>query len=179
MIDEILEDYVRQIHHEWAVPCGWWTDLETGEPIEKEFEECLALIHSELSEALEGHRKNLMDDKVPHRKMVEVELADAFIRVCDTAGGYKIQLYEVAVVNLTKRGVPYHISKLHYLLGKLFNAHRKDWRYHFSVFIAYLEAMCEEHDLDLHGAIEDKMEVNRTRADHKLENRKKEGGKKY
>src|SRR4051812_7282747 len=36
----------------------------------------IALCHSELSEALEGHRKNLMDDHLPHRKMAEVELAD-------------------------------------------------------------------------------------------------------
>lgn len=38
----------------------WWTNLETGEyPIERNFGELIALVHSELSEALEGHRKNL------------------------------------------------------------------------------------------------------------------------
>jgi NTP pyrophosphatase (non-canonical NTP hydrolase) len=46
----------------------------------------LALIHSEVSEALEGFRKDLMDDHLPHRKMAEVELADIVIRVCDLAG---------------------------------------------------------------------------------------------
>src|SRR3954469_13108089 len=52
----------------------------------------IALCHSELSEALEGHRKNLMDDHLPHRKMAEVELADAVIRICDLAGsvGYDL-----------------------------------------------------------------------------------------
>lgn len=44
----------------------------------------IALMHSELSEALEGHRKNLMDDKIPHRKMIEVEFADTIIRILDT-----------------------------------------------------------------------------------------------
>lgn len=52
----------------------------------REFGTCLALIHSEISEALEGDRKNLMDDHLPHRKMAEVELADAVIRIFDLAG---------------------------------------------------------------------------------------------
>jgi NTP pyrophosphatase (non-canonical NTP hydrolase) len=59
---------------------------------ERNFGELIALAHSELSEALEGHRKDLMDDKIPHRKMVEVELADLLIRVFDIAGGYGFDL---------------------------------------------------------------------------------------
>ncbi|MNO56386.1 hypothetical protein D3C76_468980 [compost metagenome] len=43
-------------------------------------------MHSELSEALEGIRKDTMDDHLPHRKSVEVELADAVIRIFDYAG---------------------------------------------------------------------------------------------
>ena len=46
----------------------------------------LALCHSETSEALEGVRKGLMDDHLPHRPMVEVELADTIIRILDLAG---------------------------------------------------------------------------------------------
>ena len=82
----------------------------------------LCLIHSEISEAMEGHRKNLMDDKLPHRSMLEVELADAVIRICDMCGG----------------------------LG-----------------------------LDLEGAIYEKLEYNKNRADHKIENRLSENGKKF
>jgi NTP pyrophosphatase (non-canonical NTP hydrolase) len=52
----------------------------------------LCLGHSEISEAMEGHRKNLMDDHLPHRKMVEVELADALIRICDLAGALGMDL---------------------------------------------------------------------------------------
>lgn len=52
----------------------------------------MALIHSEVSEAMEGLRKDLMDDHLPNRKMAEVELADVIIRVCDFAGlkGYDL-----------------------------------------------------------------------------------------
>ena len=52
----------------------------------------LALIHSEISEALEGHRKGIKDDKLPQYDMVAVELADALIRIFDLAGFLGIQL---------------------------------------------------------------------------------------
>ena len=52
----------------------------------------LCLIHSEISEAMEGHRKNLPDDKLPHRPMIEVELADAIIRILDTAKGLGLDI---------------------------------------------------------------------------------------
>jgi len=78
--------------HGVAVGCGWWTDLKTGEPKERNYGELLALVHSEVSEALEGHRKNLMDDHLPTRKMEEVELADVLIRIFDLAGKYNYDL---------------------------------------------------------------------------------------
>jgi NTP pyrophosphatase (non-canonical NTP hydrolase) len=45
----------------------------------------LMLMVSELAEAMEGDRKGLMDDKLPHRPMFEVELADCVIRILDYA----------------------------------------------------------------------------------------------
>jgi NTP pyrophosphatase (non-canonical NTP hydrolase) len=70
----------------------WWVDINTGEPLKRNKGELLALIHSEISEALEGERKNLMDDKLPHRRMAEVELVDAIIRILDYAGGFGYDL---------------------------------------------------------------------------------------
>ena len=48
--------------------------------------EMLALVHSEISETLDGRRKGLMDDHLPDCPMIEVELADAVIRIADLAG---------------------------------------------------------------------------------------------
>jgi len=70
----------------------WWIDLETGEKKERNKGEMLMLIVSEIAEAMEGERKGLMDDKLPHRKMAEVELADALIRIFDYAGEYGMDL---------------------------------------------------------------------------------------
>ena len=72
--------------HGRAWNAGWYHDPKTGQEVERNMGEIFALIHSEISEALEGHRKNLMDDKLPHRKMVPVELFDAAIRIFDTIG---------------------------------------------------------------------------------------------
>ena len=122
----------KDIHDSNAV-AGWWTDLETGINLANEARkgtrlgkaivaEKLCLIHSEVSEAVEASRKNLMDDKLTHRKGVEVELADAVIRILDLAGAL---------------------------------------------------------ELDLDGAITEKLIFNLTRPDHKIGNRLKANGKAY
>lgn len=46
----------------------------------------LCLIHSEVSEAMEGDRRDSMDDKLPNYKAITVEIADAFIRMAHLIG---------------------------------------------------------------------------------------------
>ena len=89
--------------HKASADAGWWKDLATGTDFAAEVRlgtrlgkalvaEKLCLIHSEVSEAMEGHRKGLPDDKLPHRPMIEVELADAIIRIGDLAGALGLDL---------------------------------------------------------------------------------------
>lgn len=95
-----IKELQRQIHKQ-NIDAGWW-----DKPREKGT--LLMLIVSEISEAMEGERKDLMDDHLTYRKMAEVELADAIIRILDYAEAFG---YDVAGAIQEKR---------------LYNATRKD-----------------------------------------------------
>lgn len=81
---------LQEACHGDAKRAGWWQLNPADEPLL--FSNKLMLTVSELAEAMEGDRKGLMDDKLPHREMREVELADAVIRIFDLAGAYGFDL---------------------------------------------------------------------------------------
>ncbi len=85
VVYEALDTLVSQIHQA-NVDAGWWTDLDTGERKERNTGEVFMLMVTEISEAMEGHRKDLMDDHLPQHKMKHVEIIDSMIRMCDYLG---------------------------------------------------------------------------------------------
>jgi NTP pyrophosphatase (non-canonical NTP hydrolase) len=107
MIEENINSLVR-VCHEASRTSGWWTNIKTGEPVEIT-QECvgdkLMLIVTEIAEAKEGYRKNLMDDKLPHRSAIEVELADAVIRIGDLAGALGLDIGGAIIEKLAYNAV--------------------------------------------------------------------------
>lgn len=67
-----------------AANAKWWYRAD-GTRMERNKGELLMLVVTEVAEAMEGERKNLMDDKLPHRRMAEVEIVDAIVRLLDYA----------------------------------------------------------------------------------------------
>lgn len=77
--------------------------------------EKIALMHSELSEGLEGIRKGLMDDHLPDRTMIECELADVIIRIMDYAAHTKLDVAGAIIAKMI-----YNSSRPHRHGGKKF-----------------------------------------------------------
>lgn len=161
----------------------WWVDPKTGAPIQRNKPEMLMLMVSEIAEAMEGERKDLMDDHLPHRKMAEVEMADFIIRLLDFIGGWG---YTVTY------GIDYHcpaenraeqlfwMCKIVGRLGEcLDRGDAAGVKTCLGVLISAAEDYCRNCGYDLWGAVAEKHAYNKVRADHKLENRLKEGGKKW
>ncbi len=83
-----INDIIDEIFNNNVI-AGWYTDPKTGERIVRNVPEMMMLMVSEISEAMEGYRKKLQDDKMPEVSMVAAEMGDVFIRWADLCGYLK------------------------------------------------------------------------------------------
>ena len=104
---ESFTDLSNQVH-DWAVRKGFWTEGQ-----HRNDGEMIALMHSELSEALEAIRKgNPPDDKLPEFDGYTAELADCIIRIMDTAAARNMPLAEAIIAKIRyNEGRPYKHGK--------------------------------------------------------------------
>lgn len=186
--------------HAGNVKAGWWTNIRTGETLlgfddngvaRRNFGELLMLVVSELAEGAEGAEGGLMDDKLPHRRMFEVELGDFIIRVLDIAGSRDFQIgadYDDAT--RTEFGAGYEACRtvndyLMRMVRYVSTAMEADRKSRPGVSSALAHALGGAYLLEarfgmnLEDAIEEKLAFNAERADHKVENRLGDGGKAY
>lgn len=157
---------------------GWWDDPDRC------IYQTIQLISTEIAEATEGERKNLMDDHLPHRKMGEVELADALIRTLDLGGHLEISyrlilphpwIREASSIGKQHLGINCAICSFAQLLGAPQCAQESS----YSQVISSILECGEINGYDVMAAVKDKLAYNKTRADHTRENRAKPDGKKF
>ena len=95
-----LKDYC-EVCHGIAKEKGFW-DVDRNDA------EMIALMHSELSEALEAMRTNNWNED----DGVAEELADCIIRICDFCGGRNLNLEKALLDKIEKnRNRPYKHNK--------------------------------------------------------------------
>lgn len=171
-----LNELANEIHTQ-NVEVGWWDSW----PVKAErYETAMMLVVSELAEAMEGDRKNLMDEHLPTRKMFDVELADAAIRLFDLAGALKVDLSgiertkKLMVPLLKELSVPEMLFKA---VGQtsLYRDHATCIMYTF----AAIWVIAELKNVDLFDNVAVKRKYNQDRLDHKRSERAKSNGKKY
>lgn len=170
--------YAKKIF-EWNTKVGWWDD-----PDECIYQK-LQLIVTEIAEATEGERKDIMDTHLPDRKMGEVELADTLIRVLDLGGRLDLKFMPNAGTGSTWCDARCTIGKQHLGLvesvikfarvysanSKFDSSYKLGLSFSYSTLIKCIQRVADGLDYDLERATIDKMLFNKTRIDHTREYR--------
>ena len=178
MKDFKLTELAAEIHAD-NIKAGWW---DTWPNKIERFETAMMLVISELGEAMEGDRKDLMDDHLPNRKMFDVELADTLIRLLDLAGAYGVvfknfdnivgnSVRSLRAKRLTRPEQLFEIAKV--------VANGTTPVYVVAKGISVTLCVAEINKINIFDIVHEKREYNSARVDHKRENRNTEHGKKY
>lgn len=179
------EDYINKLSkeiHKHNVAVGWWS---TNQCI---FEK-MQLISTEVSEATEGARKDLMDDKLPIYKMERVELVDALVRALDVGGRYGFKYtamdegFAHAFIGSDKSVGCNHLGINCHIIDLAKAIYISDDIEKLSVFYSELIwsilEVAKVRGYNLAQPLVDKLAFNKVRPDHKLENRNKANGKSF
>lgn len=153
----------------------WWYNKD-GSVINNPDRRLLMLVVSELVEAMEGDRKDLNDDKLTHRKMIEVELADTVLRMLDRMIGKKLKPFR-GVYRPKKIDDQSDITEILYdITSLLFNPITKD---ETEIVVYKVLDFGHTYGYDILSAIREKREYNQSRIDHSYSSRESANGKKY
>lgn len=182
---ESFSDFINKLSaeiHTDNIKAGWWNN-----PEQCLFEK-LQLVNTEIAEGTEGLRKDLKDDKLPHRMMEEVELADAIIRLLDLGGYLGLDYDENATGDLksfeeitSEAGQHFICTRAVIYLGTAiqFQDELKVVNLCYSEAINYLLHVGKLRGYEVLAALQEKCEFNKTRKDHTREARAAENGKKF
>lgn len=155
---------------------NWW-ETPDGNRIKRDPLELLMLVVTEIAEATEGERKDLMDDHLPHRKMAEVEMADAVIRILDFMGGFNHQFFDGKFMFYLPSNKAAALFAITASVTECYRSNVVDKC--LTKTLQMIVNYCDINGYDLDAAVTEKVAYNKTRADHTHEERAKTNGKKF
>lgn len=179
MNESYINSLAKEIHKN-NVEKGWWDG-----------EQCLfnklQLVSTEVAEATEGARKNLMDDHLPQYKMECVELADALIRTLDIGGKLELTYSDTPLqyhligkdLSVGSNHLGINILLVDFVKAFYIGKDKNVLNDFYSAVVGGIISCAKVRGFNLAQPMKDKLDYNSVRKDHLRENRAKQGGKKF